>query len=46
MEVAEALDYGDDAAVKRRDGGEPVLVLDRAPHVVGTCTLKGFGRAS
>ena len=32
--AAKALDHGDDATVKRRDGGEPVLMLDRAPHVL------------
>jgi hypothetical protein len=32
--AAEALDDRDDAAVERRDRGEPVLTLDRASHVL------------
>ena len=32
--AAEALDHGDDAAVKGRDRGEPVLILDRAAYVL------------
>jgi len=32
--AAKTLDHGDDAAVKRRDRGEPVLMLDRAAYVL------------
>jgi len=32
--AAKALDDRDDAAVERRDRGEPMLVLDRASYVL------------
>jgi len=35
--AAEALNHGDDPAVERRDRGESVLTLDRAPDVLKDC---------